>query len=500
MNYKQNTKYEDIVNGEGGEASAEPAQQVDAKGGGNKYSLPFGLCKGVGIDTTGMTPREAWDAYTNKTGISKEQAEKEHWGKEESAKNVEPPKQEAKNGLKNGDTITVNGKPAKVIEAKNEKGETVVEMEDGQRYVRREGSRFFFKQKEEQPQKVVEEPVQDTAQIETPSQEENGRPKFQSKLSQINEDAARRSKEATSFFEYKSGSATAGYNSDVARFDKNVNDLIERYKNNDTLTQEDWDRVYALADKYASNRASFTNEYNRINSSYPSWFIAGPANYNTRKNERKMNAIDNVMRNQGANIDPDKNEYLTKIQAILSNRSVKSNDSNAVAKLQAKYDGLKAELERGKEMNAYFRKNKTLVGFPGVSDKVANEFDARNRSGDYFAMQPFPAYRLQNGNAELRRLQGRIDSLNSIKEAATSGEDTSAKYPTAEGVSVQENAEQMRVQLRFDGKPDEETRTLLKSYGFRWSPSQNAWQRQLTGNGKYAAKQVMQKLSGKGEQ
>ena len=35
MDYRQNTKYEDIANGEGGEggeASAEPAQQVDAKG------------------------------------------------------------------------------------------------------------------------------------------------------------------------------------------------------------------------------------------------------------------------------------------------------------------------------------------------------------------------------------------------------------------------------------------------------------------------------------
>lgn len=425
--YKQNQSYESIKT-EGENPEGENVE-LNVSGKGNRYSLPFGLCKGVGIDTTGMTPREAWDAYTNKTGISKEQAEKEHWGKQEA---------------------------------------------DG-----------FSPQTD--------------SQVEKQTQEENGRPKFQSKLSKINEDAARRSREATSFFEYKQGSASSEYNRDVERFDDNVNALIEQYKNNDTLTQEDWDRVYALADKYATNRASFTNEYNRINSSYPSWFIAGPANYNTRKNERKMNAIDNVMRNQGANIDPDKNEYLTKIKAILSNQNVKSNDSNAVAKLQAKYDALKAELERGKEMNAYFRKNKTLVGFPGVSDKVANEFDARNRSGDYFAMQPFPAYRLQNGNAELRRLQGRIDSLNAIKTAATSGEDTSAKYPTAKGVSVQENAEQMRVQLRFDGKPDEETRTLLKSYGFRWSPSQNAWQRQLTGNGKYAAKQVMQKLSGKGE-
>lgn len=47
----------------------------------NRYSLPYGLCKGVGINTEGMTPREAWEAWENKTGKTKEQAEKEHWGR-----------------------------------------------------------------------------------------------------------------------------------------------------------------------------------------------------------------------------------------------------------------------------------------------------------------------------------------------------------------------------------------------------------------------------------
>ena len=46
----------------------------------------------------------------------------------------------------------------------------------------------------------------------------------------------------------------------------------------------------------------------------------------------------------------------------------------------------------------------------------------------------------------------------------------------------------------FDGKPNEETRSLLKSHGFRWAPSVGAWQRQLTDNGKAAARQVMKAL------
>lgn len=37
-------------------------------------------------------------------------------------------------------------------------------------------------------------------------------------------------------------------------------------------------------------------------------------------------------------------------------------------------------------------------------------------------------------------------------------------------------------------------RALLKSYGFRWSPRNKAWQRQLTTNGQRAARQLMREL------
>ena len=49
------------------------------------------------------------------------------------------------------------------------------------------------------------------------------------------------------------------------------------------------------------------------------------------------------------------------------------------------------------------------------------------------------------------------------------------------------NREDNRLQVFFDGKPDEATRTELKISGFRWAPSVGAWQRQLTKNAIYAA-------------
>lgn len=289
------------------------------------------------------------------------------------------------------------------------------------------------------------------------------------------------------------------------QFDKNVNELIQRYGNNATLTDKDWEEVYSIADRYAPNLEKYTDETNRNEASYPSWFISGPARYNTKKNEALMSRSRALYENNADRINPDDNVYLKKIKSILTNASIKSNDDAATAKLQDKYDKLKAELENGKAMNAYFRKNKTLVGFPGISEQSAKAFDRANASGDYFSRQPFMSYRLQNGNAELHRIQARIDTLNKAKaqaEAAkanpqAAAEATAAKYPKVDGVEVQENAEEMRVQLRFPGKPDEQTRSLLKSHGFRWSPTQGAWQRQLNGNGTYAARQVMNTLANK---
>lgn len=59
---------------------------------------------------------------------------------------------------------------------------------------------------------------------------------------------------------------------------------------------------------------------------------------------------------------------------------------------------------------------------------------------------------------------------------------------------VIENTEANRVQFIFPDKPDADTRGMLKSNGFRWAPSENAWQRQLNNAGIYAARRVLTAL------
>lgn len=64
------------------------------------------------------------------------------------------------------------------------------------------------------------------------------------------------------------------------------------------------------------------------------------------------------------------------------------------------------------------------------------------------------------------------------------------------GVKIIEDPEKARIQLVFDGKPIDLIRDELKRWGFRWAPSEGAWQRNLNESRKYAARKVMEAIGG----
>ena len=91
---------------------------------------------------------------------------------------------------------------------------------------------------------------------------------------------------------------------------------------------------------------------------------------------------------------------------------------------------------------------------------------------------PYPSYLLTNNNANIRRTRQRIEDLKSQSEYA------GWAFPRGR---AEINEGENRLQLFFEEKPSEEQRRELKSNGFKWAPSQGAWQRQLTKNAIYAA-------------
>lgn len=158
-------------------------------------------------------------------------------------------------------------------------------------------------------------------------------------------------------------------------------------------------------------------------------------------------------------------------------------DPQAVEKLQAKLDACKASQEKMKAVNAYYRKNETLKDCPYLTAEEIESVTENMRRLYPIHDKPYPSYYLTNNSAEIRRLEKRLDELSRDKEAGFVG----WEFDGGEAVA---NEEACRLQLIFDEKPSEEQRMALKRSGFVWSPTNEAWQRQLNGNAIRAANYI----------
>ena len=179
----------------------------------------------------------------------------------------------------------------------------------------------------------------------------------------------------------------------------------------------------------------------------------------------------------------EKAEYFEhKAQAAENNTAISSDDPEALAKLKEKLESLQISQTRMKQINAYYKKNGTCRGFHGLSDELADKLveDMRHHPWD---KRPFAAYALANNNQNINTVKKRIAQLTEAKELGYQGWEF-------DGGKVVANADMNRLQIFFDGIPDEEVRRELKGRGFKWARSVGAWQRQLTDNAIYAASRV----------
>ncbi len=320
----------------------------------------------------------------------------------------------------------------------------------------------------------AEPPASEAAQTSTPEPTETTVTYYP-----INENAARRAKEAISFSDYKPGSATAEYRHYV---DEAAEIAARQKKRVDPSFHE---RIDGLLDAYARKLAANMNKGYEITGRVPSILIAGGSNFPVRKKEKQNAAADKNM------------QEFTEIQGLLDKiRStgmggISADDPNAVSKLESKLAKLETLQETMKAVNAYYRKNKTLDGCPHLSPEQIEKLKA-SMSGSYRANpKPFESYQLSNNNAEIRRLKNRITALTRRKELGYVGWEF-------DGGRVEANTADNRLQIFFDEKPDKEIREELKGNGFRYAPSTEAWQRQLNDNAIYAADRIkcIQPLTG----
>ena len=168
-------------------------------------------------------------------------------------------------------------------------------------------------------------------------------------------------------------------------------------------------------------------------------------------------------------------------EAAANNTAISGDDPAAIVKLQEKIAGLKETHAREIETNKRWRKmseSERVELLKGMGYCDANIAYMKRQS---------TVFNVARSTAEIKRCEQRIIDLQKSRSKPAGIEIESCR------VRVIEDVENNRLKIVFPGKPSDEVIAILKSNGFRWSPSVKAWQRQLTSAARYAATQYVLK-------
>ena len=301
---------------------------------------------------------------------------------------------------------------------------------------------------------------------------------YERKYFDIDEERAKTAHNMMSMSDYKYGSKTSEY----IAYSNKAYDIAEKIAEKYPKQAE---RAWKMATVYSKKMADNINKDSRIGTMCPSILISGTSNFPVKKKEKQNAAMERNFE------EFDKlQEYIYKLEQMLNgNEVIRSDDEDAISSLEEKLSKLEEEQRLMKELNAYYRRNKTLKGCTAVSseraEKIENEMNAAWNNSD----KPFPSYKLTNNNANIRRIKQRIADLK--KERSKESSETVLEEI---GVTIKENIDDMRIQIFFEEKPTAEVRKLLKSRAFKWSPNNSCWQRLITNDARYALKDIIAQL------
>lgn len=246
--------------------------------------------------------------------------------------------------------------------------------------------------------------------------------------------------------------------------------------------------------KHEGDEERFVNKYVSLLSNWMSAqgrclsaMITGPANFPVRRNEKANNSE----RNRYTEFREWREKALKAITRVESTDIVKGSDG-ALQKMEEKLNKAIEFQEGSKALNKVMRSKKLTLEqkkdhlkglYPKMEEKQIDDLFVP----DCMGIIGVPSFSLTNNNAKINNLKKDIIAEKRRAEQYKGGD---KKYILG-GVDVVENVEANRIQLLFDGKPEQEMINDLKRNGFRWSPRFQAWQRQLTQNGIYATKRLL---------
>jgi len=134
--------------------------------------------------------------------------------------------------------------------------------------------------------------------------------------------------------------------------------------------------------------------------------------------------------------------------------------------------------------------NKLRAKLKALEDK-RESYKSANKKAKAEGKDILPSYVLQNLGRNIKSVRDRIALLEKQDKEAAAHSGENVIIAETDSYKLVKNFSENRIQFLFNEKPSEEVRNLLKHWGFRWSPSNSAWQRQLNNAGLYAAKRIL---------
>jgi len=257
----------------------------------------------------------------------------------------------------------------------------------------------------------------------------------------------------------------------VAEYGTELNEDIETIKSHE-----------GDVESYETKYISFLSDWLSAKSRCISSMITGPSNFPIRRAEKANRSEENKYNA----FREWRKKALNRITRPENTDIVKGTEG-AIDKMISKLGELEKNQNCMKGINKII-KDKKLTDAEKV-ERISSEYPTIKSPADLlstarFGGPGFPSFSLTNNNARINSLKKNIEAEKRRTEKYSSGN----KEYQINGVDICENVDENRLQILFDGKPDPEMISKLKQNGYRWSPRNMAWQRQLTNNAIYSLK------------
>ena len=237
----------------------------------------------------------------------------------------------------------------------------------------------------------------------------------------------------------------------------------------------DSETLTAYEQRYKSLFSAWLNAKSNCISS----MITGPARFPTQKAEK-------ANRSEQKHYDIFQQWREKAKKAIVRKAQPEKTYNSEIERYKAELEGMKRNHELMKIGNNAIRKaNKDKVD---ITAYLIETFGIKPHMIDWTMKFGFG---LQNNNANMKRVKLRIKELEAKEQ---SRQDEPEKEFLFNGGKVVMNYEADRIQIMHDVKPTQEVITLMKKNGFKWSPFNKAWQRQITANAIYTTKHLINQL------